>query len=237
MADERRYSEDEVTEILERATSTDVSPARGPGSAADGLTLAELQDIGAEVGIPAERMAAAAAAVGTRAVPARKPKTLLGTPRSVSRVVAIDRPLDEDEWNRLVADLRQTFEAVGQIHVHGNLRTWSNGNLQVHVEPAGDRYRVRMTTLKGSALPNLGMGAIWLALGALSIALAESGMGDPAGLMIGSGFGFVGLSQILVTRLRLSGWAHERAEQMEGLAERISHLLDEPAETPGGSHS
>jgi hypothetical protein len=237
MADERRFSEDEVAEILERATSTDVSPASGRAGSADGLTLTELQGIGAEVGIPPDRIAAAANAVGTRAVPARKPKMLLGTPRSVSRIVPIERSLNDAEWDRLVADLRHRFNAVGRIHVHGNLRTWSNGNLQVHVEPDGDRYRVRMTTLKGSALPSLGMGAMWLGVGALSITLAATGLGNPAGLPIGSTFGLVGIGQILITRLRLPGWAKERADQMEGLAEQIPRLLDEPAGSAGGSHS
>ena len=92
-----------------------------------GLTLTELQGIGAEVGIPPDRIAAAANAVGTRAVPARKPKMLLGTPRSVSRIVPIERSLNDAEWDRLVADLRHRFVTRPQAsaavrHIPGSAR-------------------------------------------------------------------------------------------------------------------
>ena len=51
MTSERRYSEDEVSAILDKATDVDASGAAGDGSAG-GLTLSELHQIGDEVGIP-----------------------------------------------------------------------------------------------------------------------------------------------------------------------------------------
>jgi hypothetical protein len=52
---ERRFNEAEVAAIFQRAAeSTDGGPPQT--TAADGMTLAELQEIGREVGIPAESM-------------------------------------------------------------------------------------------------------------------------------------------------------------------------------------
>jgi hypothetical protein len=148
MNDVRRYSEDEVQEILRLATASD--QALPPSAAQRGLTLAQLQEIGTEVGIPATQVAEAARAIARRPVvlPAR---TVLGQPRTVSRIVPIPRALTDEEWTRVVVDLRETFGARGVIESHGGLRSWTNGNLQVHVEPDAEGYRVRMWTLKGSA--------------------------------------------------------------------------------------
>ncbi|MDA0311375.1 MAG: hypothetical protein O2992_04585 [Gemmatimonadetes bacterium] len=87
MSDERYYDEHEIAEILERATTSDSISGSAP--AAGGLTLSELQDIGAEVGIAPARIADAADALAHREVSA-PPKTFLGAPSAVARTVKID---------------------------------------------------------------------------------------------------------------------------------------------------
>ena len=228
MSQERRYDEQEVAEILERATALKRTgrPVHSPAST--GLTLAQLQEIGAEVGIPAERIAEATRAVASR-IPSPQVRTFLGAPRSVSRTVSILRPLDDAEWTRLVVDLRETFGAEGHIRVHGPLRSWSNGNLQVHVEPDGDRYRVRMQTLKGDTLPRATMGGVIAGMGGFLLFLSASGSGvPPVGVPIMTAvMALGGLGQVVYARARLPGWASERAAQMEALAERITRLVGE----------
>ncbi|MEO8480091.1 MAG: hypothetical protein ABI542_10720, partial [Gemmatimonadota bacterium] len=55
----RRYTDDEMTEIFRRAT--EATPQSVPPSAgATGMSLAELQEIGVEAGIPADQIALAA---------------------------------------------------------------------------------------------------------------------------------------------------------------------------------
>lgn len=142
MSPERRYNEEEVAAILERATTSRSSQANLPSNAATGFTLAELQEIGAEAGIAPEEIAAAARAVSTQAS-APPVRTLLGAPRSVARIVPLTRELADAEWTRIVVALRETFGAEGRIREYGSLRTWRNGNLQVHAEPDGDGYRLR----------------------------------------------------------------------------------------------
>jgi hypothetical protein len=57
MPEERRYDETEIQRIFELAAAETV---QAPQSTKAGLTLSELQSIGHEVGIPDERVAAAA---------------------------------------------------------------------------------------------------------------------------------------------------------------------------------
>ena len=67
MSDERRYTDDEVAEIIQ-AASTPVVPREdlADPTPATGLTLDQLQAIGREVGIAPERIAQAAAALDRR---------------------------------------------------------------------------------------------------------------------------------------------------------------------------
>jgi hypothetical protein len=229
MSDERRYNEEEVAEILERATASESSRTPVRASEAHGLTLSELQEIGSEVGIAPSRIAEAARSVGSR-LPAEPQRMFLGAPRSVSRSVLIDRPLDDDEWNRLVVDLRETFSAVGKTRVQGNLRSWMNGNLQVHVEPHGEAWRVRMRTLKGDASPLAGLSASFFAVALIFILMTGLGEMDSSGIMMATVFALAGLGQLGWVRAMLPRWAETRESQMEGLAQRIPLLLkDQPA--------
>lgn len=227
MSDSRRYDEDEIAEILELATSTQESagpPARG--GSGEGLTLEQIQAIGSEVGIAPDRIATAVQTMEGRKLVGPQ-MTFLGAPRSVSRIVSIDRPLTDHEWSRLVADVRQTFNAAGRVTTAGDLRTWTNGNLHVYVEPDGDGYRVRMRTFKGNVWPRMGASAAFLFLSVILMieVLAE---GTDIGAMVMSAvFAAAAVGNAVITRGSLPGWATERAAQMEGLAERIPLLLEE----------
>lgn len=220
----RRYDDDEVAEILARATRVARALPTEPSGAPAGLSLGELQAIGSEVGISPERIAQAAEDLDRKAlVPA--PRTLLGTPRSVARIVPLERPLDDEEWERLVAELRATFGAMGKLSVQGSLRTWRNGNLQAHVEPEGEGWRLRLQTLKGDAGPAAGMGVVFALVGALILVLSMVGGIDTRSAVLALAFMGAGLAQLGYLRITLPRWAEERATQMEALAERIPALL------------
>ncbi|MEX2177183.1 MAG: hypothetical protein WD801_00640 [Gemmatimonadaceae bacterium] len=225
MTDERRYDEREVAEIMERATASDASRPSMPAPDPGGLTLAQLQEIGTEVGIAPARIADAARALGRRPAP-RPPRTVLGVPISVTRTVPIARQLDEEEWSRLLVDLRETFGAEGRMQVQGHFRSWTNGNLQVHVEPDTRGYRVRMQTTKGLAeqLAAMSISFVMMAVLLLFIGLFF-GIGS-AGVTLVTAFGVLGLAPVAYARATLPRWVRERTAQMEGLAERIPLLLE-----------
>jgi hypothetical protein len=226
MSDARRYDEDEIAQILELATTNqgaDQPYARGGG---EGLTLEEIQDIGSEVGIAPARIADAARAMANRSL-LGPTKTFLGAPRSVTRILPMERAMNDEEWSRLVADLRHTFDAVGTTSVQGDLRTWRNGNLHVYVEPDGDRYRVRMRTHKGNVVPRMAVSAAFMFMAVLLASDMLVGGAIFRELIPALMFGAIGVGTLAFTRAGLPRWALERANQMEGLAHRIPLLLTE----------
>jgi hypothetical protein len=218
----RRYSEEEVEAILARAAERSARLPRGR-SHDDGLTLDELQEIGAEVGIPPAVVADAARSLARRSGVERT----LGLPMAVGHVVPLRRPPSDEEWERLVADLRETFRARGKIQVQGGLREWSNGNLHALVEPTADGWRLRMGTRKGNAAASLVSGS-FLLLFAVIVGLVGLllGDGDPTAILSSVAIlGGVGATVVGVGAGQLPGWARERRAQMEGVGERTEAML------------
>ena len=121
MDSERRYTEDEVRKILDLAT--EVESERGPeAGGSTGLTLREIHEIGKEVGISGEVITRAATSLD-RPEPTRlATQTFLGQKIGVGRTVDLPRPLTDHEWDLLVSDLRETFEANGRIRNEGSFR-------------------------------------------------------------------------------------------------------------------
>lgn len=223
MTDERLYGEEEVAEIFEAAASPRGSGGRALSSA-DGLTLGELQAIGAEVGIAPERIADAAAALDLRRGAAPR-RTHLGMPVSVGRTVALPRAPTDPEWELLVAELRETFGAHGKDKSSGGLRAWTNGNLHAYVEPTDAGHRLRLGTLKGDgvALGRLGIAGLVAALVMLAILLLTGAPTDD--LEMAALFAAMGAAALGANALRLPRWAREREEQMEYIAARARTLI------------
>src|SRR5688572_29338664 len=138
---ERRYSEEEIAAIFERATEAQQKSQRGQ-SAGSGLTLNELQQIGREIGMTPEVVAQAARSIDHR--PAETSRRFFGVPIAVGRTVELERKMTDEEWERLVVDLRETFDAKGTVRHEGSLRQWTNGNLQVLLEPTAKGHRLRL---------------------------------------------------------------------------------------------
>lgn len=222
---ERRYTEEEVSAIFERAAEAQQAVRRAlpPG---EGMTLADLRAIGREVGIPVELVDQAAASVDQRGRDATR--TFLGLPMGVGRTVDLGRRLSDEEWERLVVDLRETFDARGVLKSDGSLRQWTNGNLQALLEPTATGHRLRMRTVYGAArammtggLAILGVSAtvaiVTAVTGGLAAALAES-----ASLMV------TGAALFAVGAARLPLWARTRRRQMEGVAARLALAVGSP---------
>lgn len=218
---ERRYSEEEVAAIFERAAEAQQAGRRQLPSG-EGMTLADLQEIGRDVGIPAELVAQAARSLD-RGRPSSS-RTLLGLPIGVGVTIDLDRRLSEREWESLVVDLRETFDARGTVRSHGSFRQWTNGNLQALLEPTQTGERLRLRTLKGDArafigagLGALGITAAMLIASAVTGKLAAPGTVTSLAFLSAIGFGMFGFGA-----LRLPAWARLRRRQMEGVASRLA---------------
>ncbi len=220
MSDERRYDDQEVEEIFRRVAETGDGPARQSASGGGGLTLRELQDIGEEVGFSKDQVARAAASVDLAPAASEKIR-VAGLPVGVDHTVPLARPLVDEEWERLVARLRDTFKAPGRIEVMGRLRQWSNGNLRISVEPVDSGFQLRMHTHKGSLQPMVGMGMVlvFMAVVLVAVNLFIGREVDVMGmaLMAIAGGGVAGASLVQLPR-----WAQTRARQMEEIGDMVS---------------
>lgn len=237
MSDERRYDEEEVAEIFRHATRETRRPEVGPGTgdegsaSSPGLTLAELQDIGEEVGIGRDIVARSAAALDVGPGRVQVTRRALGVPLAVSRTTPLPRSLTDEEWSRLVLDLRETFDARGKIREEAGFREWVNGNLHAMLEPTpgGERLRIR-TRRSGGEVPILG-GAGMIVFAVL-IAVVTFATGTPlaevlreTGILtilggLGVGVGTVGLKR----------WSDERRAQIDAVSERVALMASRPLE-------
>jgi len=217
---ERRYNDKEIAAIFRAAAEQEPQNPQREVARDEGLTLAELQAIGGEVGIASEAVAQAARAVDVRLGPASR--TLLGLPVGVSRTVNLNRRLTDEEWERLVVQLREVFNARGRTRSEGSLRQWTNGNLQVLLEPTETGHRLRFGTVHGAARAAIGAGFGVLGIAAI-VAVSGAIWGTLGDAMSGIALmAAAGVGMIVSGALRLPRWARLRERQMEALAARIT---------------
>lgn len=228
---ERQYNDDEVALIFERAAETEHTALRMPAEG-KGLTLAALQDIGREVGMSPEAIALAARSLDQAGRPASR--TFMGLPIGVGRTVEFDRPLSDADWERLVGDLRETFEARGAVRYDGPFRQWTNGNLQALLEPTPNGHRLRLQTVKGDARALMTAGiAVLGGAAATWLAVALAGNLSNAGSITGIGsMALMGLGMFAAGALRIPGWARRRKSQIEDVIARLSLTAKTPPSLP-----
>ncbi|HEU5219876.1 MAG TPA: hypothetical protein VFU23_14550 [Gemmatimonadales bacterium] len=218
---ERRYTDEEVAAIFERASETERAGSPVPAEG-KGMTLAALQEIGREVGISPESIVLAAQSLERGGRPASR--RFLGLPIGVGRTVEFDRPLTDPEWEALVADLRETFEARGTVRYDGPFRQWTNGNLQALVEPTAKGHRLRLQTVKGNAraMMTVGLGVLG-ATAATAAALAiAGGLGGGGSARELAYMAVMGLGLFFVGAVRVPGWAHRRRAQIDEVTARLA---------------
>lgn len=226
MAD-RRYNDKEIAAIF-RAAADGPQPPQREVPSDEGLTLTDLQAIGREVGIEPEAVAQAAQSLDVRSA---APRRFLGLPIGVSRTVNLNRKLSDEEWERLVVQLREVFRARGATRSDGSLRQWTNGNLQVLLEPTDTGHRLRFGTVHGAASASIGMGFVSIAMASV-VAIATAVSGHFNGALPGIGFlAVVGAGMITSGAVRLPRWARLRSKQMDALAAQVARA-SEPAPPP-----
>src|SRR6185437_13182641 len=172
----RRYDDREVAAIFRSAAESPSSPEQQP-SHDEGLTLAELRAIGLD------ESAVERAAMTLDLRVARSDRSLLGLPIGVGRSVDLGRRLTDEEWERLVVRFREVFQARGHTRAEGSLRQWTNGNLQVLLEPTETGQRIRFATMHGAARSSIMLGlAAWVVAGGIALGMAGGmAVGNAAG--------------------------------------------------------
>lgn len=229
---DRRYDDDEIAAIFQKA-------AEGPQSAPlqsgreNGMTLAQLQDIGREVGISPEAVASAARSLENR--PRAAALSFLGLPIGVRRSILLERRLTEAEWEHLVVQLREVFNARGVVKSDGSFRQWTNGNLQALLEPMGNGHRLRLTTTRGASIFSLRIGAAMLGFGGIMSIAAAIGGNLSSSLPEVAILSLIGVGALATGALPLPRWARLRARQMEEVTSQLA--LETGSDVPGDKTS
>src|SRR5687767_11432039 len=119
----RRYSDDEVALIIQRASELQQADAaaREPGS---GLSLTELEEVALEAGLDPALVRRAAADVDTRQ-PSDVFSRLLGAPTRIQVGRTVDGELPAEAFELLVNELRRTLADSGQASVLGRTLAWN----------------------------------------------------------------------------------------------------------------
>lgn len=148
---DRVFSEDEVKAIIRRASARQEEEAERQEARNHGLTLADLEELGAEVGLDPKHLRAAADEVQTGRRTAVQAETQTATHVIVEHWV--DRPFSDEAWEDTVALLRSRFgvdmgmwygrSGEGRVERVGRAHEW------VHMSQLGVETRVSASERDG----------------------------------------------------------------------------------------
>jgi len=230
---ERRYSEEEFALVLSLASEVESGPGERPSPPREGLTLSEIREIAAEVGIDPERVSRAVALLpsGDDSAGAR---FLGGTPRhrlehsipglvpaaDLSRVIGVAR--------KFVAAQGETREVLGGLEWTGNTGMASYG---ASVTPGEGETTLQTWTDRTETMMGI-FGGVGLGVGgAVALVLVKTVFGESdAGIVAGL---LTGLPTGLVFARAL--WKRSATKYREGLMRLLEAMSTEAEAAVGRS--
>jgi hypothetical protein len=237
----RRYSDEEVRRLLERASELESQEASLPARR-EGLTLAELEAIAGEAGIDPQLLRQAALELdssGDPGLPAPgRASGLLGAPLSLhlQRVFPAEAPNGILEL--LLPPIQRAADGMGQPSLVGQTLTWQSTDsqkgrvLQVSASVGGGKTRLDIEESYGTMAGNLFGGII-------------GGVGGGVGLGVGLGVGIGALGSALfatvfplaviggsyaVARAAFRGTVHGRMRTLTRLMEEMAGIVGDSLE-------
>jgi hypothetical protein len=236
----RRYNEDEVRSLVQRAAELEVAQ---PATVDGAMTIGGIERIAEEAGIPPALVRQAAVSTEARpaAPPSRVATTLIGGPTGIDIERIVEGEVPEGEYAMLVDEIRTRIGQAGIVSSLGRSVTWvaSDGSaqtrrpLQVTVAVRSGRTRIHIrdncTDLRAGIFGGVLAGAGAGGLGPV-IAIAVEAMKNPAALL------FMAPAWIaLVYSVARSLYFHNtrsRQQQLEDLADRLAALARDVAVLP-----
>jgi hypothetical protein len=125
-AERRSFSPDEAQAIFRRAARR--QHAVETQAPRDGLSLEELQRIGAEAGLDPAFVAAAATEERHRAEKTAERTWLYGAPKRIYAERVLPYDVDDAAWTAMVTELRRAFDTDGVAGAVGSMREWSTAS-------------------------------------------------------------------------------------------------------------
>lgn len=222
----RQYSEQEIAQLLKRATELQ---SGAPSEHGSGLTLEEVEDIARETGIDPAFVRAAASDLA-RLPEARRKFHVLGGPVFLEAERTVSAELTDEAWASMAAEMSRTFRASGKSEAVGSGREWTyrgGRNLRevrVSASPVKGKTRIRitdeygreaflmffLTTYLGAVITGLLLGTM-LALGQTATVT-----------------GIIAISATLLVAMRFVFGARVRSRERshQDLLARLDHLME-----------
>lgn len=231
----RRYSEEEVARLLERATELQREEG-SPGTVAGGLTLPELEEIATEAGIDPRHLRRAAVDLDDGASPSSGWSWFTGAPVTLTFERTVAGELPPDAFESVTAVIQQRVGTIGQASVVGRMLTWQSEtpnktrSLQIVViSRAGEihiRVEERLNQLAGALFGGL-VGGLGAGAGGAGVGVALGIMGSaflavafPLGALTGS---------YVAARTIFSTMASRRREALRDLLQHVSEAVSDTA--------
>lgn len=236
MPDTRRrlYSEPEIRDILQRASALQEQAAVEPAS---GLSSDELERLAEEVGIDPRYIREAIAQGSQARVPKTKSGGLFGAPTELRVERVLDGEVSENEWEEIVAHLRQVYGGPGRAGKLGRTYEWSNklpntsDTIHVTLTPKSGQTRVRLVLPNGNTLGGFYGGgtpiAIFVAIMAGPI-IGGSLQAPPIVSVMGAIVGFMAI--MLIIRTVVSKLFAQREKSVGEVFAEIESLIEPEAD-------
>lgn len=234
MTDEagRRYTEDEVALILRRAAELDVHSGGGRE-----LTLAEVQDIAREAGIPPEQVVRAARTVERPHADAFAP--ILGAPTTFARNAEVPGMVPEASYPELVQIIRDAFERHGRSGHALSGMEWKAadgfGGFAVSIRPTtdGTKVQVRVRRADAATVTYLLSGIGWLVITSLLGDVLNPATAAEYLLLIGGGTVSAYATARAVWSRLMGSWQDRVDRLLDRLTEAIGRSAPRPGAKPG----
>jgi len=225
----RSYNEKEIGALIQRATELH---EEAMGVSERSLSLEEIEDIAAELGLPPEHMQTAALELEDR-LNSDKTFSLWGGPFVVDHARVVDKTMTQEQWEQVVLELRRFTGSTGQVSEVGRVREWMRAigegdggfnieRTQVTIHPGDGQTSIRIRKHYGGAAIMAYVGAFSSSVFFTFILLHGEGLSDLVNFIIGIG---IGLGTLPLVRVSLSLWAKRQKERLRRLADLLHHRI------------
>ena len=225
----RRYSDEEVREIVRRAAEREASAPTESGA----MTIGGVEALAAEVGIAPETVRSAAHSLAVTGEPPRV-NPFIGGPTRLLFERVVEGEVPEAEFPTMVEEIRRTLQTVGHVSQLGRSFTWTVGlttarrSLEVAVSVRGGQTRIVVQENLGNVIGGIfggigggvgggGMGPIMAIFGAAHLPPLALAFIIPAWLT----------TTFTVARTVYSRTSRRRGEELQRVADRLAALARE----------
>lgn len=212
----RKFSEEEISRIFEQAAKE-----QEQGEDHSGLTLSELQSIGAASGLSPSAIERAAKKIKLvlRLDPRkRKFKSDIG----VGGTAELPGKITTSDWEELLPEIRNEFNAPGNAISDGYRKEWSNGNLKVLIENGRNQDRLRLSSTNARKIAQLRLA---MTMGVLGVFFVIMGAAESEEVFVIATMTLMAaFATYWLTRRSLKKWANKREAQMAAITEKAGEL-------------